>query len=204
MRPERREPDCRIDRAVEPLRREPSSRWSLPTPRSSSAIFAALELARATLLRCSLVGCETDGATFDGADLRESDLFWTSLDPGRLWGSRTDHARWPDAQTIAYGPAGVAPPAVAPTSALPARRCLPPRRRKRRCVDPPTTRRTTPPPSGGNRRGSTGREKDRSDHVSLTPGDVHIIMVPSPGGPVPTPIPHALYVDHQGQRRRRR
>lgn len=26
--------------------------------------------------------------------------------------------------------------------------------------------------------------------VSVTPGDVHIIMVPSPGGPVPTPIPH--------------
>jgi RHS repeat-associated protein len=26
--------------------------------------------------------------------------------------------------------------------------------------------------------------------VSSTPGDVHIIMVPSPGGPVPTPIPH--------------
>jgi len=26
--------------------------------------------------------------------------------------------------------------------------------------------------------------------VSATPGDVHIIMVPSPGGPVPTPIPH--------------
>jgi RHS repeat-associated protein len=26
--------------------------------------------------------------------------------------------------------------------------------------------------------------------VSATPGDVHIIMIPSPGGPVPTPIPH--------------
>ncbi len=26
--------------------------------------------------------------------------------------------------------------------------------------------------------------------VSVTPGDVHIIMIPSPGGPVPTPIPH--------------
>jgi len=26
--------------------------------------------------------------------------------------------------------------------------------------------------------------------VSVTPGDIHIIMIPSPGGPVPTPIPH--------------
>ncbi len=26
--------------------------------------------------------------------------------------------------------------------------------------------------------------------VSVTPGDVHIIMIPSPGGPIPTPIPH--------------
>ncbi len=26
--------------------------------------------------------------------------------------------------------------------------------------------------------------------VSATPGDVHIIMIPSPGGPIPTPIPH--------------
>ena len=26
--------------------------------------------------------------------------------------------------------------------------------------------------------------------TSMPPGDIHIIMVPSPGGPVPTPIPH--------------
>ncbi len=26
--------------------------------------------------------------------------------------------------------------------------------------------------------------------VSVTPGDIHIIMIPSPAGPVPTPIPH--------------
>lgn len=26
--------------------------------------------------------------------------------------------------------------------------------------------------------------------LSVSPGDVHIIMIPSPGGPVPTPIPH--------------
>jgi hypothetical protein len=25
--------------------------------------------------------------------------------------------------------------------------------------------------------------------VSATPGDIHIVMVPSPGGPVPTPLP---------------
>lgn len=28
--------------------------------------------------------------------------------------------------------------------------------------------------------------------LSVTPGDVHIIMIPSPGGPVPTPIPHPV------------
>ena len=28
--------------------------------------------------------------------------------------------------------------------------------------------------------------------TSVTPGDVHIVMVPSPGGPVPTPIPHPV------------
>ena len=28
--------------------------------------------------------------------------------------------------------------------------------------------------------------------ISVTPGDVHIIMVPSPAGPVPTPIPHPV------------
>ncbi|MFW5810291.1 MAG: DUF6531 domain-containing protein [Thermodesulfobacteriota bacterium] len=28
--------------------------------------------------------------------------------------------------------------------------------------------------------------------ISVTPGDVHIIMIPSPGGPVPTPIPHPV------------
>jgi len=28
--------------------------------------------------------------------------------------------------------------------------------------------------------------------ISVTAGDVHIIMVPSPGGPVPTPIPHPV------------
>lgn len=37
--------------------------------------------------------------------------------------------------------------------------------------------------------GQPGAKK--TDQItSLTPGDVHIIMVPSPGGPVPTPIPH--------------
>jgi RHS repeat-associated protein len=37
--------------------------------------------------------------------------------------------------------------------------------------------------------GQPGAKKN-DQIVSATPGDVHIIMVPSPGGPVPTPIPH--------------
>lgn len=36
---------------------------------------------------------------------------------------------------------------------------------------------------------SAARKGDRI--VSSTPGDIHILMVPSPGGPVPTPFPHA-------------
>ena len=31
--------------------------------------------------------------------------------------------------------------------------------------------------------------------VSATPGDIHIVMVPSPGGPVPTPLPHPCKSD---------
>ena len=31
--------------------------------------------------------------------------------------------------------------------------------------------------------------------VSATPGDIHIVMVPSPGGPVPTPLPHPCSSD---------
>ena len=31
--------------------------------------------------------------------------------------------------------------------------------------------------------------------VSATPGDIHIVMVPSPGGPIPTPLPHPCKSD---------
>ena len=31
--------------------------------------------------------------------------------------------------------------------------------------------------------------------VSATPGDIHIVLVPSPGGPVPTPLPHPCKSD---------
>ena len=37
--------------------------------------------------------------------------------------------------------------------------------------------------------GKPGAKKN-DQIVSATPGDIHIIMIPSPGGPVPTPIPH--------------
>jgi RHS repeat-associated protein len=31
--------------------------------------------------------------------------------------------------------------------------------------------------------------------ISATPGDIHIVMVPSPGGPIPTPLPHPCKSD---------
>jgi hypothetical protein len=69
-----------------------------------------------TLLRGSLVGCDTEGATFEDVDLREADLFWTSLDPSRISGGQTNHARWPEVPPPAFGPAGAAAPSIAARS----------------------------------------------------------------------------------------
>ena len=52
------------------------------------------------------------GAVFEETDLRESNLYWTDLTREALTRCRTEHARWPEAVNVAYGPERAAPPQV--------------------------------------------------------------------------------------------
>jgi uncharacterized protein YjbI with pentapeptide repeats len=72
------------------------------------------------LREASLIGAALAGADFAGADMTGADLNWTAFDPARATGACLDHARLPVRSRIAYGPAGVSPPEIAPKPVYPA------------------------------------------------------------------------------------